>query len=110
MFTAVFQHSAVYPLKSSVSYADGAIVSKIVTKNEAGNITLFAFDQAQGLSRHSAPFDAIIQVLEGKAKITIDDKEFNLSEGEMIIMPANIPHSVDAIEKFKMMLVMIKGK
>ncbi|MBN2742262.1 quercetin dioxygenase-like cupin family protein [Breznakibacter xylanolyticus] len=110
MFSPVFQHSTAYPLKGSVSYADGAIVSKIVTKNDAGNLTLFAFDKAQGLSRHSAPFDAIVQVLEGTAKIVIDDKEHILNEGELIIMPANIPHSVDAVERFKMMLIMIKGK
>lgn len=109
MFTPVFQNSAVYTLKESVSYADGAVVSKIVTKNGAGNLTLFAFDQNQSLSKHSAPFDAVIQILEGKAKVTIDDKPFELSEGQMIIMPANIPHAVDALEKFKMMLIMIKG-
>ena len=110
MFTPVFQQSTIYSLKKSVDYAAGSIVSKIVTKTDAGNITLFAFDQMQNLSRHSAPYDAIVQVLEGKANIIIDDKAFTLSEGEMIIMPANIPHSVDAIEKFKMMLIMIKGK
>jgi quercetin dioxygenase-like cupin family protein len=110
MFTPVFQPANVYTLKNSVSYAEGAIVSKIVTKNEAGNITLFAFDKGQNLSRHSAPYDAIIQVLEGEGRIVIDQTEFLVSEGEMIIMPANIPHSVDADQQFKMMLVMIKGK
>lgn len=110
MFTPVFNHSAVYTLKESISYADGAVVSKIVTKNETGNITLFAFDKGQNLSRHSAPFDAIIQVLEGQGRITIDQTEHLVGEGQMIIMPANIPHAVDADQRFKMMLVMIKGK
>jgi quercetin dioxygenase-like cupin family protein len=110
MFTPVFQPANVYTLKNSVSYAEGAIVSKIVTKNEAGNITLFAFDKGQNLSRHSAPYDAIIQVLEGEGRIVIDQTEFKVGEGQMIIMPANIPHSVDADQQFKMMLVMIKGK
>jgi quercetin dioxygenase-like cupin family protein len=74
MFTPVFQPANVYTLKNSVSYAEGAIVSKIVTKNDAGNITLFAFDKGQNFSRHSAPYDAIIQVLEGEGRITIDTK------------------------------------
>ena len=110
MFTPVFNHSSIYTLKESVSYADGAVVSKIVTKNGAGNVTLFAFDAGQNLSKHSAPFDAIIQILDGKGRITIDDKEFILEENQMIIMPANIPHAVDADERFKMMLIMIKEK
>jgi quercetin dioxygenase-like cupin family protein len=110
MFTPVFNHSAAYTLKDSITYAEGAIVSKIVTKNDAGNITLFAFDKGQNLSRHSTPYDAIIQVLEGEGRITIDTTEHLVGEGQMIIMPANIPHAVDADQKFKMMLVMIKGK
>jgi quercetin dioxygenase-like cupin family protein len=110
MYTPVFQHSAVYTLKESVDYAAGSVVSKIVTKNEAGNLTLFAFDKGQNLSKHSAPYDAVIQILEGSAKVTIDEKEFTLCENQMIVMPANIPHAVDAEERFKMMLIMIKGK
>lgn len=110
MFTPVFQHSTAFTLKESVSYASGAIVSKIVTKNDAGNITLFAFDKGQNLSKHSAPFDAIIQILEGTGRITIDEKSYTLTENQMIVMPANIPHAVDADEPFKMMLIMIKGK
>ncbi|MBN2165205.1 MAG: cupin domain-containing protein [Marinilabiliaceae bacterium] len=109
MFTPVFLHSTAYTLKQSINYSDGAIVSKIVTKSNAGNITLFAFDKGQNLSKHSAPFDAIIQILEGKGRITIDNDTFIIEENQMIIMPANIPHAVDADEKFKMMLIMIKG-
>jgi len=74
-----------------------------------GNITLFAFDKDQKLSEHSAPFDAMVQCLEGKVEITIDKKPYSLTEGECIIMPANIPHAVYATEKFKMLLTMIKG-
>ncbi len=108
MYTPSFQSSVVYTLPA-IDYAADAVVSKIITKNAAGNLTLFAFDKGQGLSKHSAPFDAIIQVLEGNAKVTIDDKEHLLEAGQLIIMPANIPHSVDAIEQFKMLLIMIKG-
>ena len=105
-----FEKSKSHNLKNSVSYADGAIVSKIISKNEAGNLTLFSFDRGQNLSEHTAPFDAIIQVVEGKAKVTINKVEYEVSEGELIIMPANIPHAVDAIEKFKMLLTMLKAK
>lgn len=105
-----FNTAEIYNLKESVEYASGSTVSKIVSKNDSGNITLFAFDKGQSLSKHTAPFDAFIQVLDGMAKIIIDDKPFNLKQGDSIIMPANIPHAVDATERFKMLLVMIKGK
>ena len=105
-----FEHSKSYPLADSVTYADGAIVSKIISKNEAGNLTLFSFDKGQNLSEHTAPFDAIIQVVEGEAKITINKKEYQVKAGELIIMPANIPHAVDAITPFKMLLTMLKAK
>lgn len=105
-----FEKAKAHHLANSVSYADGAIVSKIISKNDAGNLTLFSFDKGQNLSEHTAPFDAIIQVVEGIAKVTINGKAFNVSEGELIIMPANIPHAVDAIEKFKMLLIMLKAK
>lgn len=105
-----FEKAKSHNLKDSVSYADGAIVSKIISKNEAGNLTLFSFDKGQSLSEHTAPFDAIIQVVEGEAKVTIDKKEYKITEGELIIMPANIPHAVDATEKFKMLLTMLKAK
>jgi len=104
-----FNTSEVYALRDSVDYSNGATVSKIVSKNTAGNITLFAFDKGQSLSKHTAPFDAFIQILDGKAKIIIDDNAHDLSEGEGIIMPANISHAVEATERFKMLLVMIKG-
>ena len=104
-----FKISEVYELRQSVEYSEGSTVSKIVSKNDAGNITLFAFDKGQSLSKHTAPFDAFIQVLDGTAIIIIDDKAHEVSEGQGIIMPANISHAVEAKEKFKMLLVMIKG-
>ncbi|QQS51161.1 MAG: cupin domain-containing protein [Bacteroidota bacterium] len=108
--TEVFEKSSPQNLAGSVSYASGSIVSKIITRNEAGNLTLFAFDKGQNLSEHTAPFDAIIQVIDGEARVTIDKKAYQVKTGEFIIMPANIPHAVDADEKFKMLLTMIKEK
>lgn len=110
MAKGVFEKSKIYSLKEAVNYSEGSIVSKIVERNDSGNITLFAFDSEQNLSEHTAPFDAIIQIIEGEAKISIDGKEQILTEGELIIMPANIPHAVDAQGRFKMMLIMIKAK
>ncbi len=92
-----------------IDYAADGIVSKRILEKSTGNVSLFAFDKGQKLSEHSAPFDAMVQVLEGKAEITIDKKPYHLSAGESIIMPANIPHAVLASERFKMLLTMIKG-
>lgn len=98
-----------FSFKDSVQYADNAIVSKQIIKKSTGNITLFAFDKDQELSEHTAPFDALVQVLEGTVRIRIDKNDFQLNEGSSIIMPANIPHAVYAIKKFKMLLTMIKS-
>lgn len=95
-------------LKNEVNYTDKSIVSKQLIKMPTGNITLFAFDKGEGLSEHSAPFDAFVQILDGKAEIKIGGKPYILTEGQFIIMPANIPHALTALERFKMMLVMIK--
>ena len=103
-----FEPGTKYSLKESVEIAGGGIVSKQFVKNNHGNITLFAFDQGQGLSEHTAPFDAIVQVVEGKVEISIDGKKQVLAEGEMINMPANIPHALHAVEALKMCLIMIK--
>ncbi len=103
------EKSVNYLLKDSVEYAGGSVVSKIIIKNDAGNITLFAFDKGQNLSEHTAPFDAFVQIIEGTATITIDHRDHFLQEGEFIIMPANIPHAVEATEKFKMLLTMLKA-
>lgn len=95
-------------LKSLAEYQDNAIVSKKIIDLDTGKVTFFAFDKDQQLSKHSAPFDAFVQILEGTGKITIDEIDSTLIEGEAIIMPANIPHSVYAVTQFKMLLTMIK--
>ncbi|MFA4854164.1 MAG: cupin domain-containing protein [Candidatus Omnitrophota bacterium] len=92
-----------------IDYQDGSIVSKELIKKDKGTVTLFAFDKGQGLSEHIAPFDAFVYIIDGKAEITIDGKIHSLAEGETIIMPANKPHSLKAVERFKMLLVMIKA-
>jgi quercetin dioxygenase-like cupin family protein len=98
-----------FELAGAVEYAGASVVSKTVVKKDTGNVSLFAFDKDQGLSEHSAPFDAMVNVIDGTADIIIDKKSNILNAGESIIMPANIPHAVKAVEKFKMMLVMIKS-
>ncbi len=92
-----------------ISYQEGAVVSRTLIDKNAGTVTLFAFAAGQGLSEHTAPFDALALIVEGKAEISIAGKPLSLKEGEMTIMPANIPHALRAAEPFKMMLVMIKS-
>jgi len=104
-----FEKSTVFDLAKSVEYSDNATVSKMILKKDTGSITLFAFDKGQSLSEHSAPFDAYVLVTEGRGTIVINQKLNELNAGEFIVMPANIPHAVQASEKFKMMLVMIRG-
>lgn len=94
--------------ESQIDYHSGSIVSKTIVKKEKGNITLFAFDKDQSLSEHTAPFDALLSVIDGKAEVIIGGNPNIVLSGQMILMPANIPHAVNAIEKFKMMLVMVK--
>ena len=93
-----------------VQYAEGSIVSRTLVDKPVGTITLFAFDKGQRLSEHSAPYDAVVQVLDGQGEVMIAGKPHIVNPGEMIIMPANIPHSVDAVAKFKMLLTMIRHK
>ncbi len=109
MIEKIFNTAEVYTLNQMIDFSEGSTVSKIITRNEKGNLTLFAFDKGQNLSEHSAPFDAIVQVLEGSGTIIINKKEHILCEGQLIIMPANIPHAVEAHERFKMLLIMIKA-
>lgn len=104
-----FNHSTIMDFAAKVEYSAEGIVSKRVLQKDKGNVSLFAFDKDQQLSEHSAPFDALIQVLDGKAKISIDGNPYELTTGQSIIMPANIPHAVYAVEKFKMLLTMIKS-
>lgn len=96
-------------MKELTEYQQGAVVSKEILKKDTGTVTIFAFDQGQGLSEHTAPFDALVAVLDGKAEIIISGKSHTVSEGEMIIMPADEPHALKANERFKMMLVMIRS-
>ena len=98
-------------LKDEITYADGAVISKTLLKKETGNITLFSFDTGQGLSEHTSPFDAVVHVVEGEGAFIIDGDLKKVKEGEMIIMPANIPHDVQAADQpFKMLLIMIRSE
>ena len=97
-------------LADLVDYAADSIVSKTILEKPAGTITLFAFDKGQKLSEHTAPYDAVVQALEGAAAITIDGSPKDITAGAIIIMPANVPHAVAAAERFKMLLTMIRAK
>jgi len=92
-----------------INYQEGSVVSRTIIDKNAGSVTLFAFDEGQGLSEHTAPFDALAYLLEGEAKITISGKTFSLKEGEIIIMPSNQPHALKASRRFKMLLTMVKS-
>ena len=92
-----------------VSYQEGSVVSRQIIKQDKGNVTLFAFEVGQGLSEHTSPFDALAHVLEGEAEITISGKPLRVKAGEMVLMPANQPHALKAITKFKMLLTMIRS-
>ncbi len=91
------------------SYQEASIVSRVLVGRETGNVTLFAFDEGQELREHTAPFDAFVQVLEGNAEITISGKLFQLGAGDVILMPANRPHALRAVSRFKMLLTMIRS-
>jgi quercetin dioxygenase-like cupin family protein len=109
MDTNEFDKSKVFSFKKSIEYSEGGIVSKSVLKRKTGNISLFSFAKGEALSEHTAPFDAMIQVVDGRGEVIIGGKPFTLEVGQCIIMPANITHAVNAIEKFKMVLTMIKS-
>jgi len=101
------------PLRSKVEdliqYQEGAVVSRTLIDKKEGTVTVFSFDKEQGLSEHTTPYDAMVQILDGKASIVISGEEFIMEKGEMIIMPANEPHALKAISPFKMMLTMIRA-
>ena len=109
METNIFDPGTKFRFPDSVEYSTGGIVSKKVIDRPAGTVTLFAFDKGQKLSTHSAPYDAMAQVIEGKTEIIIGENPNHLTAGDTVVMPANIPHAVNATEKFKMVLTMIKG-
>jgi len=96
-------------LKELTAYQLSAVVSRTLVDQESGTVTIFAFDEGQGLSEHTAPYDAMVIVVEGNVNIKISGESFDLKEGEMIIMPANKPHALKAVTKFKMILIMIKA-
>lgn len=98
-----------FNMNEQVSYQPGSVVSRTLIDKKIGTLTLFAFDAGQGLSEHTAPFDAVVQILDGTAAITIDGVVHQVTAGEMIIMPANLPHSLKAEVPFKMLLVMIRA-
>ena len=101
--------SEVLHIAEMVKYQEGSVVSRQITKADAGNVTLFAFDKDQGLSEHTAPFDALVHILEGEAEVRISGTPYQLHAGDAIIMPANEPHALKATQKFKMLLTMIRA-
>ena len=92
-----------------LNYQDGAVVSRTIVDKKVGTVTAFAFDKGEGLSEHTAPFDALVYILDGEAEIIISGKAIPVRAGEMIVMPANEPHALKAVEKFKMLLIMIRS-
>jgi quercetin dioxygenase-like cupin family protein len=92
-----------------VAYSDGSVVSKTLIDKKVGTVTLFSFDAGQGLSEHTVPYDAFVQIVDGEAQVTINGEPHIVTAGQMIIMPANIPHELKAVKRFKMLLVMIRA-
>jgi len=105
METLISQPSQLIEL---ADYQEGSVVSRTIINKKTGTVTFFAFDEGQGLSEHTAPFDALVYILDGEAEITISGKPVKVSEGEMLIMPANQPHALKAIKRFKMVLTMVR--
>ena len=103
------EDSTVYNIEETIEYQEDSIVSKTVIDKDTGSVTLFAFDEGQNLSEHSAPHEAMVHVLDGAGEYTIDGEAHRVEAGEMIVMPADVPHSVNAPEGFKMVLVMIEN-
>ena len=101
--------SQVLPIADLIAYQEGAVVSRQIVKAEAGNVTLFAFDLGQELSEHTAPFDALVHVLDGEVEVRISGNPHTLKAGEAIVMPANEPHALKALTRFKMLLTMIRA-
>ena len=97
-------------LNELIDYQEKSVVSKTLIDKAVGTVTLFAFDKGEGLSEHTAPYDALVYIFDGEAEITIKGKPFHLKKDQMIIMPANDPHALKAIEKYKMMLIMIRSE
>ncbi len=96
-------------INKAINYQEGSVVSKEIVKKPTGTVTLFAFDKGQGLSEHTAPFDALVMITDGKAEITVSEEKKEIKAGEMLLIPANAPHALKAIQPFKMILAMIKS-
>jgi len=107
--TEATETAKVKQLVDLLQYQDGSIVSRVLLKNKGGTVTLFAFDTGEGLSEHTAPFDALVVVTDGEAEVEIAGESFKVRQGETIILPANQPHAVKATTKFKMILIMIRA-
>ena len=107
-FIAIDNEPHAFNLRNMAAFQPHSVVSREIIRKTAGTMTVFAFDEGEGLSEHTAPFDAAVYLLEGEARITIDGKPHTVKEGEMIIMPANKPHALKAVTRYKMLLVMIK--
>lgn len=106
---AAFDKSKIFTMDGFIEYTSGGVISKQIIRSKAGNVTLFSFDKGQGLTEHSAPYDALVQVIDGDVEITIGGNPYLLKKGDCIIMPADIPHALYATESFKMILTMIKS-
>ncbi len=103
------ENPEILDLESLLDYQEGSVVSRMLMNKKIGTVTLFSFDKGEGLSEHTAPFDALVYVFDGKAEIIISKKSYILEKGQMITMPANESHSLRALERFKMMLIMVKA-
>ncbi len=103
------EKSKVLRFDELIDYQEGSVVSREIIRKKTGTVTIFAFDEGEGLSEHTAPFDALVYVLDGKVEITISGKSHVLKKGDMIIMPADEPHALKALQKFKMILTMIRS-
>ena len=99
----------IFSLKDLVEYQDGTVASRMIVNNKSGSITLFSFDENEGLSEHTAPYDAVVTILDGKCEVWVSGETFSMKDGDTIIFPANAPHALSAVTKFKMSLTMIKG-
>ena len=108
-FTQIVDVKSVLKLKDTAAYQEHSVVSREIIRKPSGTMTVFAFDEGEGLSEHTAPFDALVHILDGEAEIIIAKKSHHLKSGEIIVMPANKPHALKANKPFKMMLVMIKA-
>ena len=102
-------YAKVIVLKDIVSYQDGTVASRMLVNKKAGSITAFSFDENEGLSEHTAPYDAVVTILDGECEVWVAGQTFQMKEGETIIFPANVPHALSAITRFKMTLTMIRG-